>query len=94
MLALENLSNLLCPVYGDFYSFPWKRGPHDSILEYIEASKSFQAVRLQIFTELKGHDLIKKSLAIYNKENDIYDQNLEVRCSALRLLIQLLKSFP
>ena len=37
MVALQNMSSLICPVYGDFYSFPWKRGPHDSILEYIEA---------------------------------------------------------
>jgi hypothetical protein len=38
MVAIEALSTLCCPVYGDFYSFPWKRGPHDNILEYTEAS--------------------------------------------------------
>lgn len=37
IVALECLSTLMCPVYGDFYSFPWKRGPHDNILEYTEA---------------------------------------------------------
>jgi len=31
MVAVEALSTMACPVYGDFYSFPWKRGPHDSI---------------------------------------------------------------
>lgn len=37
LVALEAVSTLMCPVYGDFFSFPWKRGPHDSILEYLEA---------------------------------------------------------
>lgn len=91
MVALECLSTLLCPVYGDFFSFPWKRGPHDSILEYIEASKQFEVVRKQIFTELKNYELIKKTLLIFSKEEE---PHLEVRCSALRMLIQLLKSFP
>ena len=36
-VALEVLSTICCPVYGDFYSFPWKRGPHDNILDYTEA---------------------------------------------------------
>lgn len=36
-VALQAISTMVCPVYGDFYSFPWKRGPHDSIQEYIEA---------------------------------------------------------
>jgi len=31
MVAAECLSTIICPVYGDFYSFPWKRGPHDVI---------------------------------------------------------------
>ena len=38
LVAIQNISTLICPVYGDFYSFPWKRGPHDNILEYTEAS--------------------------------------------------------
>jgi len=38
MVAAEVLSTLICPVYGEFYSFPWKRGPHDNILEFVEAS--------------------------------------------------------
>lgn len=91
MVTLECLSTLMCPVYGDFFSFPWKRGPHDSILEYIEASKQFEIVRKQIFTELKNYDLIKKALLIYSKEEE---PHLEVRCCALRILIQVLKSFP
>jgi hypothetical protein len=49
MVAVELLSTLICPVYGDFYSFPWKRGPHDNILEYIEALQTFESLRELIF---------------------------------------------
>ena len=58
MVALECLSTIICPVYGDFYSFPWKRGPHDNILEYIEASKFFENLRNLIFSEIKGNEFI------------------------------------
>jgi hypothetical protein len=46
MVAVQAISSMVCPVYGDFYSFPWKRGPHDSILEYNEASATFEGLRL------------------------------------------------
>ena len=85
MVALECLSTIICPVYGDFYSFPWKRGPHDSILEYVEASKYFENLRNLIFTEVKGHDFIQKALAVFNKEDG--SENVEVRCSVLRFFI-------
>jgi len=34
MVAAEVISTFICPVYGDFYSFPWKRGPHDNLQEF------------------------------------------------------------
>lgn len=82
---------MICPVYGDYYSFPWKRGPHDSILEYIEASQFFETLRTKIFFELKGQDFITKALQVYFQEEE--SQQLEVRCSVLRFLLQLLRSF-
>ena len=51
-LTLEVVSTLMCPVYGDFYSFPWKRGPHDNILDYTEAKNIFEKVRQQIMEAL------------------------------------------
>ncbi len=49
MVAAQVVSTLVSPVYGDFYSFPWKRGPHDNILEYTEASATFELVRESVF---------------------------------------------
>lgn len=65
MVAVELLSTLICPVYGDFYSFPWKRGPHDNILDYIEALSTFESLRELIFIQLKEFDFIGKFILIY-----------------------------
>ena len=65
MVVVELLSTLICPVYGDFYSFPWKRGPHDNILEYIEASTTFESLRELIFNQLKEFDFLGKFIVIY-----------------------------
>ena len=85
LVNIEVLSTIICPVYGDFYSFPWKRGPHDSILEYIEAQKIFEKLRDTVFNNLKDFDFIAKSLALFVKEDE--SKYVEVKCSVLRLFI-------
>lgn len=85
MVAIQNLSTFVCPVYGDFYSFPWKRGPHDNILEYIEASKYFDNLRQSIYLELRSSDFVSKSMIILMKEDE--SKNVEVKISVLRLFI-------
>ena len=76
---------MICPVYGDFYSFPWKRGPHDSILEYTEACVTFDKLRETIFGHLRDFDFVGKSLAIFQSEDE--SKNVEVKCSVLRFFI-------
>lgn len=90
-VSLECLSTIVCPVYGDFYSFPWKRGPHDNILEYTEAATLFEAIREQVYNQLREFDFVSKALAVYQKEDEA--KHLEVKCSTLRLFLQLLRSF-
>lgn len=90
-VAMECLSTLMCPVYGDFYSFPWKRGPHDNILEYTEAVTIFEKVRESIFVCVKDFDFIGKALAIFLNEDEM--KNVEVKCSVLRLFNQTLRTF-
>mmetsp|Transcript_29412 Transcript_29412/g.44502 ORF Transcript_29412/g.44502 Transcript_29412/m.44502 type:complete len:285 (-) Transcript_29412:1335-2189(-) len=90
-VAAEALSTLICPVYGDFYSFPWKRGPHDNILEYTEASAIFEGVRDVAYTNLKDFDFTSKFIAIYNSEEE--SKFVEVKCSVLRFFSQLLRTF-
>lgn len=75
---------MVAPVYGDFYSFPWKRGPHDNILDYLEAEKIFDALRELIFSHLKDCDFVGKALQIFGSEDET--KNVEVRSSVLRFL--------
>jgi hypothetical protein len=81
----------MCPVYGDFYSFPWKRGPHDNILEYTEACVTFETVREKIYLHIKDFDFVGKALAIFVVEDET--KNVEVKCSVLRFLNQTLRTF-
>ena len=76
---------MVCPVYGDFYSFPWKRGPHDSILEYSEAAGTFDQLRECIFLYLRDFDFVGKSLAIFQSEDE--GKQVEVKMSSLRFMI-------
>jgi len=85
MVAIEALSTMVCPVYGDFFSYPWKRGPHDVIIEYNEAVTHFDNLRATIFKELQNADLINRCLAVFGSEDE--SKFVEVRSSILRLLI-------
>ena len=91
IVALEALSTLICPVYGDFYSFPWKRGPHDNILEYTEAQTIFENMRDKIFLLIKDFDFVSKALAIFMSEDE--SKTVEVKCAVLRMFNQMLRSF-
>lgn len=91
IVALECLSTLICPVYGDFYSFPWKRGPHDNILEYIEAQSIFESMRDKIFMYVKDFDFVGKAIAIFMMEDE--NKSVEAKCSVLRMFNQMLRSF-
>jgi len=44
-VAVQVLSVIVNPIYGDTYSFPWKRGPHDNLNEYLEVLPIFDQVR-------------------------------------------------
>ena len=90
-VVLQVMSSLICPVYGDFYSFPWKRGPHDSILDYTEAASIFDHLRECIFYGVRESDFIGKTLAIFQSEDE--SKHFEVKMAALRFLIQMLRSF-
>ena len=81
---------MICPVYGDFYSFPWKRGPHDNVQDYLEASTHFEKLRFSVFNELKSTDFISKLIMVFTKEDEL--KNVEVKCSVIRMMIQMLRN--
>ena len=44
-VAVHVISIIINPIYGETFSFPWKRGPHDNLNEYLEALPTFDLVR-------------------------------------------------
>ena len=92
MAAAQVLSTLICPVYGDFYSFPWKRGPHDNIMDFVEVSPIFEKVRERVFQGLlfsHGSKFPARVCALFAKEDD--EQKVEVKSALLRMICQLLQ---
>ena len=59
------------PFFGDTYSYPWKRGPHDNLPEYLEALPTFDNVlRQTIFAQLTEFDFLGKLSLIYQSEDE------------------------
>lgn len=69
-VATQVLSVVMNPVYGDTYSFPWKRGPHDNMNEYFEALVTFDLVRSQAQQSLSDHDYLQRLVLIFNSEDE------------------------
>ena len=69
--AIHVISVLINPYYGDTYSFPWKRGPHDNFNEYLEVLPVFDSVlRQTIYQSLCDFDFLSKFTLIFNAEDE------------------------
>jgi hypothetical protein len=81
---------LISPPYGDTYSFPWKRGPHDNLGEYLETFTRYTEIRKIVFQSFKEFDFLKVLTAVYNSEED--GKGVVVsKVACLRVIIQLLR---
>jgi hypothetical protein len=84
------ISVLINPYYGDTYSYPWKRGPHDNFNEYLEVLPVFDSVlRQTIYQSLCDFDFLQKFTLIFNAEDET--QQAVTRVAILRILIQMLR---
>jgi len=84
------ISVLINPYYGDTYSYPWKRGPHDNFNEYLEVLPIFDSVlRQTIYQSLCDFDFLQKFTLIFNAEDE--SQQAVTRVAILRILIQMLR---
>jgi hypothetical protein len=50
--ACHVLAQLINPAFGDTYSFPWKRGPHDQIIEYQDLVPLVDLIRARIYKKM------------------------------------------
>ena len=81
---------LVNPVYGDIFSFPWNRGPHDAINEYLESVPMFEDARNQLSTAISDFDLLKCLLTAFHSEDET--QHVETKVAVLRIVTQLLRT--
>lgn len=59
------------PFFGDTYSYPWKRGPHDNLPEYLEALPTFDNVlRFTVYQCLNEFDYLGKLTLIFQQEDE------------------------
>lgn len=70
IVVSQVISIIMCPMYGDTFTFPWKRGPLDTIAEYFEAANQFELTRHHINDCLFGIDWIGDMITIFNSENE------------------------
>ncbi len=83
------LSIIINPVYGETYSFPWKRGPHDNLNEYLEALPSFDLIRQLIANQTNEFDFFGKLGVIFSSEDE--NQHVVTKVAVLRVITQLLR---
>jgi len=84
LTTIQVLSMLTNPAIGDAYSFPWKRGPHDNLNEYLEALGYFENVRGQLIKSFAEFDFVNCMINIYNSEDE--SKYLVTKVAVLRLI--------
>jgi hypothetical protein len=88
-VAVQVLSILLNPIYGETYSFPWKRGPHDNLKEYLETVPIFDSVRNAAFQTLLDFDFIAKLATVFHSEEE--SSNVVTKVATLRIITQFMR---
>ena len=61
---------LVNPAFGNLFSFPWMRGPHDQLIEYNDAVNSFETVRITIYKFFTEFDFVGSLMIVYHEENE------------------------
>lgn len=83
-VAVHVLSIIVNPIYGETYSFPWKRGPHDNLNEYLEALPSYDLIRQFIANQTNEFDFLGKLGVIFNSEDE--NQHVVTKVAVLRII--------
>lgn len=83
------IAQLINPAFGDTYSFPWKRGPHDQLIEYQDLVPLVEQIRCRIYKKLTGSgDFIGHLLSVFQNEKS---DKVVVKTAVFRIFTQLLR---
>jgi fused len=88
IFAIKVLSTAIHPFYGEVYSFPLKRGPHSSVLEYNESYEHFEMLRDTVHNALSSFSLIGKLCYAYK---ELFDSDTVTCVSIFRIFLQMLR---
>jgi fused-like protein len=88
--TIHVVSILINPVYGDVFSFPWNRGPHDAINEYLEAVPMLEDSRNILSQIICDTELMKFLLTAFHSEDE--SQHIETKVAVLRIVTQMLRT--
>jgi hypothetical protein len=88
-ICIHTISTMIAPIYGDTFSFPWKRNPHESINEYIEVVPILESMKLCVFKCLGAFDWVSKLTTIFNSED--VNTHIVTKVAVLRIFVSLLR---
>ena len=84
--AIQVLSVAIHPFFGEVYTMPWKRGPHQAISEYNECQPIFDSIRTISLSTLDKFNWIEVITEVYKNCN-----NLITQISILRMILQFIR---
>ncbi|KAL4452973.1 hypothetical protein ABPG73_012917 [Tetrahymena malaccensis] len=82
---IQVLAVLVHPVYGDIFTFPWKRGLSGAVSEFCECLSIFECLKTQVYTYLQEVDWLSLFVRLYNSEED---NSKLTKISILRIVMQ------
>lgn len=78
---------LVNPAFGNQFSFPWMRGPHDQLIEYNDAVNSFESIRITVYKFFTEFDFVGALMNVYHEENE--QKHICTKIAVLRIITQL-----
>lgn len=88
-VAVQLIATLINPAFGDSYSFPWLRGPHDQMIEYNDHVATFEQIRVDCFRFMNGFDFCKALINIYTAQEEV--EHMMTKVSVFRVIAQLIR---
>lgn len=88
-VAVYLIAGLINPAFGDSYSFPWLRGPHDQIIEYNDHVPVFEQIRLDCYKNMHAFDFCKALVNIFTSEEE--SDHLMTKVAVFRVITQLVR---
>lgn len=78
------MATIINPAFGDSFSFPWLRGPHDQMSEYNDHVPTLENLRTDCYKHLYNFDFCKAMANIFASEDE--SEHLMTKVAVFRIL--------